>query len=77
MGWGSGSRLASGLIEAAKETISSDIEREAFYEQLIELFQDFDCDTLDESVGYDPVFDELWEKLYPSDDYDYWEDDDE
>ena len=77
MGWGSGSRLASGLIEAAKETISSDIERESFYEQLIELFQDFDCDTLDESVGHDPVFDELWEKLYPSDDYDDWGDDDE
>lgn len=75
MGQGSGSRLASGLIEAAKETISCDIEREAFYKQLIEIFQDFDCDTLDECVGHDPVFDELQEKLYPSDDY--WEDDDE
>jgi hypothetical protein len=77
MGWGSGSRLAAGLIDAAKETISSDTERESFYEQMIEMFQDFDCDTLDECVGHDPVFDELWEKLYPSEDYDYWEDEDE
>jgi hypothetical protein len=75
MGWGSGSRLAGELIEAAKDTISNPDDRQEFYELMINSFKDFDCDTLDECTGIDPAFDEVWENLYPSDD-DY-EDEDE
>jgi hypothetical protein len=73
MGWASGSRLAAELIEAAKASITSDDERESFYEQMIYAFEEADCDTLDEATGIDTAFDRVWEDLYPSDD---WEDDD-
>jgi hypothetical protein len=69
MGWASGSRLASELIDAAKATITNEVERTSFYEQMIYAFEDADCDTMDECVGRDEVFDEVWEELYPSDDY--------
>jgi hypothetical protein len=75
MGWSSGSRLAINLIEAAKDTISNSDDRQEFYELMIDYFRDFDCDTLDECVGVDPAFDGVWQKLYPSDDYDDWEED--
>jgi hypothetical protein len=75
MGWASGSRLAGELISAANMIISSESEREKFFEELIRLFEDYDCDTLDECVGIDPVFDELWNDMHPQDDY--YEDDDE
>lgn len=70
MGWASGSRVAAELIDAAKITIPNEIERAAFYEKMIYVFEDADCDTLDECVGNDDVFDEVWQELYPSDDYD-------
>jgi len=69
MGWASGSRLASELIDAAKATITNEVERTSFYEQMIYAFEDADCDTMDECVGRDEVFDEVWEELYPSDNY--------
>lgn len=70
MGWASGSRLASELIDVAKVTITNEDERASFYEKMIYAFEDADCDTLDECVGIDDVFDEVWDELYPSDDYD-------
>lgn len=70
MGWASGSRLAAELIEAAKVSITSEDERESFYEKMIYAFEDADCDTLDEATGIDDAFDRVWEDLYPSDDYD-------
>jgi hypothetical protein len=77
MGWASGSRLAGDLIALAKETISSKVEREEFYEGMIEHFEDSDCDTLDECVGIDPVFDDVWETLYPSDEIDMEDNEDD
>jgi hypothetical protein len=74
MGWSSGSRLAGELIEAAKDTISDAVERGEFYQLMVDRFQDFDCDTLDECIGIDLVFDEVWNELYPDDDYEYEED---
>jgi len=67
MGWGSGSRLAMRLIKAAKETISNEEERVNFYDEMIDAFEDADCDTLDECLGDDPVFDKHWETRYPND----------
>jgi hypothetical protein len=77
MGWASGSRLVSQLIESAKDTISNTSERSYFYEQMIEIFEEFDCDTMDECVGVDTIFDEVWEKYHPSDDYGEWNEDDD
>lgn len=74
MGWGSGSRLATRLIEAAKDTISNEEERVNFYDAMIDAFEDADCDTLDECLEVDPVFDALWKTKYPDSDWyeEYW-----
>lgn len=58
MGWASGSRLASRLIGVALEHISNEEERDNFYDEMIDAFEDADCDTLDECMGIDPVFDQ-------------------
>ena len=71
MGWGSGSRLASDLISAAKDTIIDSQQREEFYEQMISHFEEFDCDTLDECIGIDFAFDLVGEKMYQSEE-DLW-----
>jgi hypothetical protein len=70
MGWASGSRLASKLIEAAKDTISDEEERVNFYDAMVDAFEDADCDTLDECLGDDPVFDAYWKTKYTDLDWD-------
>lgn len=66
MGWASGSRLASELIESFSEIIDDDDLRKQIYASMIESFEKFDCDTLDECCGFDPAFDEAWDE-YTSD----------
>ena len=61
MSWASGSRLASRLIEAAEQTIGNEEERVNFYDAMIDAYEDADCDTLDECMDIDPVFDMHWE----------------
>lgn len=65
MGWASGSRLATRLIEVARETISNEEERVNFYDEMVDAFEDADCDTLDECQGVDPVFDAHWKTRHP------------
>lgn len=77
MGWSSGSRLAEELIEVIKDVFTNHEEREEFYEKMIPIFEDFDCDTLDECIGTDSAFDSVWESMYPSDKELYWNEDDE
>ena len=60
MGWASGSRIFSGIIEVLQEHVDDFDVRRDVYEELINLFEDADCDTLDEAVGEDPAFDAAW-----------------
>ena len=62
MGWNSGSRVADDLIKALSETVEDDYVREEFYKKMIEIFEDHDCDTLDECVGVDAAFDSAFEE---------------
>jgi len=62
MGWASGSRLASELIEALAEIVDDDDVRQTFYSRMIEIFEDHDCDTLDECCGIDAAFDEAFDE---------------
>jgi hypothetical protein len=64
MGWSSGSRLASELIELVRDTFEDSSARETFYEEMIAIFEDHDCDTLDECVGVDSAFDAAWDGVY-------------
>jgi hypothetical protein len=76
MGWSSGSRLFSEIIEVIQEHVESDVLRTEIYKGLITAFETADCDTLDECIGEDESFDNAWEELNPTSDDESWEDDD-
>jgi len=76
MGWSSGSRVADDLIKALSETVDDDYVRESFYKKMIEIFEDHDCDTLDECVGVDAAFDSAFEEFTDTVEDD-WADDEE
>lgn len=65
MGWASGSELARKLITALVATISEPGERYCFYLNMIDAFEDQDCDTLFECMGNDPQFDSAMRFLHP------------
>lgn len=60
MGWASGSIIASELIESLSETVDDEYARREFYAKMIEIFEDHDCDTLDECLDIDPAFDKVY-----------------
>ena len=69
------------IIEAVTEAVSDEQERVELYSALIDIFEDFDCDTLHECVGEDDDFDEAYKEKYPeedeileSEDEDDWDD---
>jgi hypothetical protein len=68
MGWASGSSLFSDIIEAINDCDVDDETRHMLYEKLIPIFEDEDCDTLQECLGQDSVYDKVYNSLYPPDD---------
>lgn len=79
MGWASGSRVLSEIIEAVMENVSDNGEREELYNSLIDIFEDADCDTIEECLEIDEVFDDVYYEKYPEDtdieeDLDDWDD---
>lgn len=67
MGWASGSSLFSDIIEAINDCDVDDETRHMLYEKLIPIFEDEDCDTLQECLGQDSVYDKVYNSLYPRD----------
>jgi len=70
MGWSSGSSLFSDVAEIIAENVVDDNVRKLIYMGLIEVFQNYDCDTLDECTDIDPVLDTLLEALVDEDEDD-------
>jgi len=70
MGWSSGSSLFSDVAEIIAENVVDDNVRKLIYMGLIDAFQNYDCDTLDECMDIDPVLDTLLEALIESDEED-------
>lgn len=60
MGWSSGSRLMSDIIDAVYSNVRDKSARAKIYEILIPAFEDFDCDTLSECTDVDEEFDRIW-----------------
>jgi hypothetical protein len=75
MGWSSGSALFGDVAEVIAENVVDDNIRKLIYMGLIDAFQNYDCDTLDECMDIDPVLDTLLEAMVSADDED--EEDDE
>jgi hypothetical protein len=67
MGWASGSSLFSDIIEAVNDCDIDEETRISLYEKLIPIFEDEDCDTLQECLGEDSSFDKVYHTLYPPD----------
>lgn len=68
MGWASGSSLMEEIVTALKSEFADDVKaRKRVYKRLIKAFEDHDCDTLDEAIGTDAAYDEVYNKMYPPD----------
>jgi len=68
MGWSTGSRIMGDIIEALMETVSDDQYRAEVYSTLIDIFENYDCDNLNECLEIDEVFDEVYLEKYPEED---------
>lgn len=66
------------VIEAVTSAVSDSEERAELFAALIDIFEDFDCDTLHECLGEDDEFDEAFYEKYPEEedeeDQDDWDD---
>lgn len=65
MGWASGAELAGDLIEVIKNVVKDKDTRETLYYHIIDKFEMYDCDTMDECVGIDKVYDKVYKSRYP------------
>lgn len=77
MSWSTGSSLMSEIINELKEVIPDDKIRQEVYEKLIGCFENYDCDTLYECQGEDDSFDKAYTELYPEEDDEIYEDEEE
>lgn len=59
MGWSSGSEIMSLIIQGVKDKMDPE-DRDSFYKDLIEYFENEDCDTLYECLEQDIVFDKAY-----------------
>lgn len=64
MGWSSGSPVMAEMIEVMEELVSNYSTRVELYKRFIEIFEDNDCDTLDECVCESHAFDEAYKSIH-------------
>jgi len=66
MGWGSGSRVFSGIIGCLIDSGVDHDQRVSIYKKMIQIFEEADCDTLHELYDReDAAFDEAYGELNP------------
>lgn len=65
MGWSSGSELAESIINTINANVKDDKVKETLYRNLINQFEDHDCDTMCECLGVDPIYDKVFNEMYP------------
>lgn len=61
MSWKGGSELMSLIISNVKEKMDAEY-RETLYKELIEYFENEDCDTLYECLHEDSIFDKAYDE---------------
>jgi hypothetical protein len=69
MGWASGSELLGDVVLSTQKVVPKRFRKE-LYKLFINHFEQFDCDTICECEGLDPLFDQALKELYPD-----WEND--
>lgn len=65
MGWASGSELAASIIQRIYESVDDEVTRKCLYKTIIDEFENHDCDTMCECLGIDPLYDQLFNEMYP------------
>lgn len=65
MGWASGSGMMDEIIDAMNEVGLDEVTRKELYEKFIEIFENQDCDTLQECEGKDTAFDDALKTVHP------------
>jgi hypothetical protein len=57
MGWARGSEILGDIICLIEENVLDDYTRRKLYEGLIQIFSNYDCDTIEECMGISNIFD--------------------
>lgn len=65
MGWSGGAGLFAELIYVVKENVPDDDVRHEIYAHMVDSFIELDWDTLDECLGVDHVYDDIYRDKYP------------
>lgn len=65
MGWSGGSQLFSQIIDALNDAGVDEEQRKAIYLEVIDSFENQDCDTPEECLSEDPAFDDAYYQLHP------------
>jgi hypothetical protein len=68
MGWAGGSELLGQMIRILQEHVPDDSVREDIYIDMINAFEDADCDTVYELLGEDEAFDAAYHLINEDDD---------
>ncbi len=68
MSWASGSKVLSEIIEAVDRHVLDDSDKMSLYKDLILIFEEYDCDTIDECLEIDSMFDEVYSEYIGDED---------
>jgi hypothetical protein len=63
MSWSNGSTLFGNIAGIIRDVVTNESEKKILYHEMILEFGDYDCDTLDECLGIDPILDEILQEL--------------
>ncbi len=65
MGWSSGRALATKMIDLIDYLSDNEYEKVQVFHDMINAFEDFDCDNLHECIGDSEAFDKAFQEMYP------------
>jgi len=68
MGWSSGTPLFATILEVVQENVTNPDIRKKIYLPILSAFEDADWNNVEECLDIDPVFDEIYQDMYPDDD---------
>jgi len=68
MGWASGSDVMSGVISAVKTRVPDKEARVAIYRDIVNVLRDRDWDTMDECLGEDDAYDDIYNEMCSNED---------
>ena len=76
MGWTSGSSIMSEIIETVENLVPNFNTRKEMYKRFIEIFENEDCDTLEECLDDSLAYKEAFQEVHPTyGDDDFYEED--